>query len=290
MHSAGGVADSTDGEGAGLTSLSVDGSKLTHGLLLAGNPLELASLRPTGWRARQFFTARDDPDRTREPWQAPAFVLEPLAAECRACTRADELPLPRSSDFCGRSSFARVVHGVLNEEQCRALLAAVNKKGFTPALVKVGGGNQMLLPESRDGHRAIVDSPELAGWLLEMLAPHLPAKVGRWELVDLNERLRFLCFTPGQEFPPHVDGQYACSNDHPGAGAVSKVTVQLYLHSVPEVHGGATTFFPGTDSALACQPMAGSVLLFTQDLEHEGSLLREGLKYTLRTDAMYRRS
>merc|ERR1712007_377184 len=130
---------------------------------------------------------------------------------------------------------------------------------------------------------------ELANWLLAVLAPHLPSKIGRWELVDLNERLRFLCYTPGQEFPVHLDGEYARPVDHPQAGAVSKVTVQLYLHSVPEAHAGATTFFPGTGMDLPCQPSAGSVLLFTQDLEHEGSKLNAGLKYTLRTEAMYRR-
>merc|ERR1712006_4263 len=127
--------------------------------------------------------------------------------------------------------------------------------------------------------------------LLEVLRPHLPSSVGQWELVDLNERLRILLYTPGQQFAAHVDGQYHRPLGHPQAGDVSKVTVQLYLHSVPEVNGGATTFFPTYDlpSSIACQPMAGDVLLFTQDLEHEGSLLHTGLKYTVRTEAMYRR-
>merc|ERR1711908_146627 len=74
---------------------------------------------------------------------------------------------------------------------------------------------------------------------------------------------------------------------HPCAGDRSVVTVQLYLHDVPASHGGATTFFPGKSYSVAYQPEAGSVLLFSQDLVHEGSLLREGLKYTLRTEAMY---
>ena len=28
------------------------------------------------------------------------------------------------------------------------------------------------------------------------------------EYVELNERCRFLCYTPGQHFPAHVDGTY----------------------------------------------------------------------------------
>ena len=31
---------------------------------------------------------------------------------------------------------------------------------------------------------------------------------GEMEFVELNERCRFLCYTPGQHFPAHVDGTY----------------------------------------------------------------------------------
>ena len=41
---------------------------------------------------------------------------------------------------------------------------------------------------------------------------------------------------------------------------------------------------------MPCQPRGGSVLLFTQNIYHEGSLLRKGLKYTMRTEVMYRHS
>lgn len=38
-------------------------------------------------------------------------------------------------------------------------------QGFTPALLNIGRGEQKLLPSIRDGHRVIVDSPELSAWL-----------------------------------------------------------------------------------------------------------------------------
>ena len=31
---------------------------------------------------------------------------------------------------------------------------------------------------------------------------------GEMEFVELNERCRFLCYTPGQHFPAHIDGTY----------------------------------------------------------------------------------
>lgn len=104
-------------------------------------------------------------------------------------------------------------------------------------------------------------------------------------LVELNERCRFLCYTPGQQFPPHCDGSFERPEDHPHCGDFSYVTVKLYLHDIPSSHGGATAFMlPGRPKH---QPEAGSVLLFSQDLMHEGCLVEEGVKYTLRTEAMY---
>ena len=47
--------------------------------------------------------------------------------------------------------------------------------GFTPALLNIGSGQQQLSKNSRDGHRAIVDSPELTGYLFEVIKPHLPS-------------------------------------------------------------------------------------------------------------------
>jgi predicted 2-oxoglutarate/Fe(II)-dependent dioxygenase YbiX len=200
-------------------------------------------------------------------------------------TEMEELQVPRAVP---NKRFARVVRHVLDEQDCAALLADVNAKGFTPALVNVGMGTQQLMPELRDGHRVIVDCPELAAWLLEVLRPYLPEELPNgFRLVGLNERCRFLCYTPGQAFEEHCDGCYRRPKGHPQEGDRSMVTVQLYLHDVPHSHGGATTFFPGMDCAVMHQPEAGSVLLFSQDLPHEGSLVREGLKYTLRTEAMY---
>eukprot|EP01065_Artemidia_motanka_P011007 TRINITY_DN1592_c0_g2_i1.p1 TRINITY_DN1592_c0_g2~~TRINITY_DN1592_c0_g2_i1.p1 ORF type:complete len:337 (+),score=77.95 TRINITY_DN1592_c0_g2_i1:69-1013(+) len=255
-----------------------------QGLKLAGGALQPPKILNPGWQQGHIFTARDDPDRTSMPWKAPEFVRAVDPAEQAARTSVEEI------DCCGngeRGSFARIVRGVLTEDQCAALIHAVNEKGFTPALLNIGGGRQVLSPGHRDGHRVIVDSPELTKWLMQVLRPHIPETLGGAHAVELNERCRFLCYTPGQSFPAHFDGRYSRPYDHPRRGDYSQVTVQLYLHDVSPGAGGATTLFPGSRDATPCQPSAGSVLLFTQDLFHEGSLVKEGLKYTLRTEVMY---
>lgn len=253
--------------------------------LLAGQPLQPPQFLRTGWKVGQKFSEHDDPDRTREKFAIPEFFELRDALMQQAQTTVEELRVPNANP---QSRFARVVRNALSEEDCLGILNAVNNKKFTPALVNVGGGIQQFIPEYRDGHRVIIDSPELASWLLEVLRPHLPEQLEDGShLVGLNERLRFLCYTPGQFFEEHFDGCYIRPHGHPRAGDRSQITVQVYLHDLPERCGGATTFFPDELYSVKHQPEAGSVLLFTQNLLHEGSLVREGIKYTVRTEVMY---
>ena len=131
----------------------------------------------------------------------------------------------------------------------------------------------------------------VANYLYKVLEPHLPATFyedtrAEMQKCEVNERCRFLCYTPGDEFSAHCDGCYYRPDGHPKRGSKSLVTVQVYLHDLPESCGGATTFI-GTRERLKVQPRCGSVLLFTQDLYHEGSRLTDGLKYVVRTEVMY---
>jgi len=253
---------------------------------LAGQPLEPPRFHKMNWRVGQrLYTDRDDPDRAREQWEHPAFIERKNPVQQRSQTTVEELQVPRAAP--GRR-FARVVRNTLSQQDCASLLSQVNTKGFTPVLLNVGRDVQQLVPDVRDGHRVIVDSPELAEWLLEVIRPYLPEELEDGSrLAGLNERCRILCYTPGQYFEPHHDGCYTRPHGHPKAGERSRITVQFYLHDVPDAYGGATTFFPGEQYSVKHQPEAGSVLLFTQDLLHEGSLVKRGLKYTLRTEVMY---
>mmetsp|Transcript_51802 Transcript_51802/g.100102 ORF Transcript_51802/g.100102 Transcript_51802/m.100102 type:complete len:292 (-) Transcript_51802:131-1006(-) len=257
---------------------------LAEGLMLDGRMLAPPQFHRVDWFEGEEFTEVDDPDRTQELFSTPSFVHHRDPLKQRDKTWAEELPIPMEN------SFARVVYGLLDENDCAELIDCINRKGFTPALLNIGRGRQKLEPSIRNGHRVIVDSGEVSAWILRVLEPYLPERLWGGNLVDLNERLRFLCYTPGQEFAMHYDGNYRRPRGHPRAGDCSRITVQIYLHDVPPNHGGATTFNLGRQQGLLpCQPKAGSALLFTQDLEHEGSVLLRGLKYTVRTEAMYGR-
>lgn len=263
---------------------------------LAGQPLPPPRDVAVPWVQGQLFGADDDPDRTAEEWAAPPGFARGGAAR-PAAAQVEELAIGGIDGLARTSrSFARMVHGVLTPAECRALIDATNTKGYTPALINIGRGRQSYQPGYREGRRVIVDSPALAGWLMDRLRGAVPdlfadcaGDVRR--LRGLNERCRFLCYTPGQYFAAHRDGHYVRPAGERHAGDGSEVTVQVYLNDVPAECGGQTTFLNGRRGAaeqrLAVQPRTGSVLVFTQDLYHEGSLLSEGLKYTMRTEAMY---
>mmetsp|Transcript_36477 Transcript_36477/g.73553 ORF Transcript_36477/g.73553 Transcript_36477/m.73553 type:complete len:267 (+) Transcript_36477:65-865(+) len=248
------------------SAIDLDLPAMTGDLQLDGHPLEAPRLVPAG------------------PGDGDAAVLAPTAflrtkdpRVQQEKTWAEDVQLPRDASvlLAGArlgTSLARVVHEVLEPSECAALLARANEHGFTPL---------------SNRFRRMLDCPELAAYLLEVLRPHLPARLchGKECLEELNPRFRFTCYLPGQEFGPHCDPYYAHPKGHPKEGQVSRITVLLYLHDVPEANGGATNFVGR--SLVACQPRGGSALIFTQDLRHEGSRVNAGLKYFIRSELMY---
>lgn len=284
-------------------------------LRLDGAPLLKPRLTRVNWELHQEFEECDDPDRTgpEYDWQLPGFIeaVDPVVRSGQ--TTAEEYDVSEVRGFVPGYSFARAVHGVLQEAECAEVLGSLNAKGFTPALVNVGHGMQQYLPEYRDGYRVIQDSPPFADWLLEALRPHLPASMtgsmSGWgvseelTLSEVNERCRFLCYLPGNQFKPHKDGGQMrpprLNSVSPSSTArnLSLITMQLYLHDMPEEYGGATKFRLPTaveqlGREVSFQPRAGSALLFTHELTHEGAVVNAGScgagrKFTMRTDVMY---
>ncbi|KAF8469048.1 hypothetical protein BDZ91DRAFT_83395 [Kalaharituber pfeilii] len=114
-----------------------------------------------------------------------------------------------------------------------------------------------------------------------------------WEFSSINERLRFLKYTKGQDFKPHCDAHYSTALRGPSLPFErSWVTVQTYLSS-NDLVGGATTFHgrkpEDKHRTIDVEPRPGRILLFQQSkLMHSGQQVRRGTKVTVRTDVMYR--
>ncbi len=128
--------------------------------------------------------------------------------------------------------YAVVLDNVLSPSECAELLrlaeasVPAGQRGpdgsaWQPAMVNVGGGFEMLAADYRNSDRIVWDQQEVANrlWARCLLADGLRERLSvieddivvlgperkegnkrRWEFRRLNERMRFLKYTPGQFF------------------------------------------------------------------------------------------
>lgn len=210
----------------------------------------------------------------------------------------EDLELPDSQDS---HKLCRSMDNILSIRECDAIIASSEEAGFKPALLNVGFGREVYSPETRNSDRCIIDDTTFAKTLFRRIQDMLPQTFkdeGRnqiWKLVGLNERMRILKYEKGNSFAPHFDGQFRRRN----GTERSFLSVMIYLNSGGEggsFEGGSTMFLSrnsplcGSDISQCTEfvPKSGSVLVFDHELLHEGALLKEGLKYAIRTDVMYR--
>lgn len=161
---------------------------------------------------------------------------------------------------------------------CGSLIQMAEDLGFDEAPVNTVGGERRM-EELRNNDRAMLDDVDAAAGLFERLRPALPAHPG-FEVVGLNERLRFYRYGPGQFFDWHSDGRW-----RPDDQTWSVWTLMLYLGE-PGLTGGATSF----RGQGAVEAIPGRALLFDHMLIHRGDTVIAGRKYVLRSDVLVRPS
>jgi predicted 2-oxoglutarate/Fe(II)-dependent dioxygenase YbiX len=195
-----------------------------------------------------------------------------------------------NSWIANRKPLAVVLHNVLSPEECQRWIEETESIGYTEALVNIGGGREMKLTDVRNSSRCIVDDEERSNQIWQRIKNFIPVDLIDYAIpIELNERLRFLRYDPGEYFAPHFDGcYYRESGDHIKHGDTSYVTVQVYLNEGFE--GGSTRFFKNcSNDYYDVVPRTGSVLLFEHRMKHSGEEVVSGRKYALRTDVMFRR-
>jgi len=157
----------------------------------------------------------------------------------------------------------------LSAEACDELVRYIESAQPQLASENVGYRNQ---------DRVIRDDVGLARTLFERIAPHLPATIGRLRLKGLNERLRLYRYRPGQQFTPHTDHWY-----QPDARNITLLTVLFYLNE--GFQGGETRFMDQVTDLVV--PQTGLAAVFQHKVDHEGCLVRHGVKYAMRADVLY---
>lgn len=223
-------------------------------------------------------------DSSDDAARAVGSILAHGSSPGRLAARRVELPwAPDATCF--------TIEHVLSDDECEQLIALSERRGYEQALVNVGNGVQAVMSDVRRSSRWMVDSESAADSLWRRIERHVRDVVAKsrrgkgatasWYASGLNERLRFLKYSPGDFFAPHEDGTFEAK------GQVSQMTVMLYLNSAGE--GGETKFLNDWDGGETVDvvPRRGLCLVFDHGLLHEGALLLEGVKYAVRTDIMF---
>ncbi|KAF2280654.1 alpha subunit of prolyl 4-hydroxylase, partial [Westerdykella ornata] len=198
-----------------------------------------------------------------------------------------------------------LISSVLSPSECRAIVMAGEAVGFVPdAPLKDDTDDVSILAHN---FYWVVDQPfHDALWAL--VRDFVPAHVGGRVARGINRRFRVYRYVPGAEYRCHIDGawppsgisptgqyQYDASGPETGGKQSSLFTFLIYLNE--DFQGGETTFFlpsvkEGVLNAYPVKPVMGGVALFPHGdskgaLLHEGTGVRSGAKYVIRTDVEY---
>ena len=191
---------------------------------------------------------------------------------------------------------------VLSPEECKAIIAAGESVNFLPdAPFRVGQDASILA----HNFYWVVDTT-FHDILWSRVAHLVPSSVNGRLARGINRRFRVYRYVPGAEYRCHIDGAWPPSGILPDDTYVydaspadkkqsSMFTFLIYLND--EFEGGETTFFlpaaeDGTLNAYPVRPVMGGVAVFPHGedngaLLHEGSGVRKGAKYIIRTEIEY---
>lgn len=193
---------------------------------------------------------------------------------------------PRQEFPCERDDLF-VVRDFLAPAECAYYVALSESAGYGDAPIATLGG-PVVRKDVRNNDRVMIDDPHLAALVWERLRPFLPARVGFWLPVGLNERWRFYRYDPGQQFDWHFDGSFERS-------PLERSAFTFLIYLTGGVAGGATEFnlkkygaVRVEDPVVRVQPEAGAALVFPHKVLHRGAPVAGGRKYVMRTDVMCR--
>ena len=186
------------------------------------------------------------------------------------------------------NKFAIILDNVFTKEECYSLIKLSEEIPENYEIAKVSYDDEQVIDTAyRNNKRWLHFNKKLSETFFEKIKSYIPLEFEGNPVSCLNERLSFLKYLPGEYFKPHEDGYYI----RPDNSEMSYITVQIYLNDLKEEDGGATTFIENTYNRIyqnySVIPKVGRVLLFEHDIEHEGSILKSGIKYCIRTDVMY---
>lgn len=170
-------------------------------------------------------------------------------------------------------------------EECKKIISASETLGFGRTnYPKLYRGNCRLITTD------LALAEALWGRMRALVPSHLEEDGCTWDAVGLNECFRLSKYVDGDVFGSHIDTFYQRNSQEK-----SMYTVNIYLNGDDEFQRGRTRFYNDQSLSPECSvtPAAGVGLIFRQPpsahYSHDGEVVREGSKYLIRSDIMYRK-
>lgn len=167
------------------------------------------------------------------------------------------------------------IENFLSAEACTELIKRSEALGYEEAAVSFPAGAKMM-KGLRNNYRLLYQDIALADQYWQALKDYCPQEMDGSQTVGLNEQFRFYKYELDQRFKRHIDGRFRRNETEE-----SRITFMIYLNE--DFEGGETTF-----DQITIKPQTGTALCFVHEQKHEGSSVRKGIKYVLRSDVMYR--
>ena len=168
------------------------------------------------------------------------------------------------------------IENFLNKNECDDLIIFSEQKGYDEATVSFTSGAQMM-KNIRNNYRLIHIDNIMADKYWDKLKQFCPKQLDNAEVTGLNEQFRFYKYESEQRFKKHIDGRFKRNELEE-----SRITFMIYLND--DFSGGETRF-----NDVTIHPQTGTALCFIHEQKHEGAPVKEGEKYVLRSDVMYKR-
>ncbi|MCP4439524.1 MAG: hypothetical protein GY810_11330 [Aureispira sp.] len=182
------------------------------------------------------------------------------------------------------------LRNLLTVQECQNLIHTAQKLGFQQAGLATSQDHYRIKEKTRNNKRVIFEDKALANTLWNRIAHLVDPKFQNHKAYGLNWRFRIYEYRKGNIFAPHVDERMQL----PGKNLTTLFTFMIYLNE--NLEGGETTFFDRRKSGSkklvinrSIKPKTGMALAFDHLLFHEGSIIKKGIKYSLRSDIVYQK-
>lgn len=188
--------------------------------------------------------------------------------------------------------YFKIIDDLLSPEHCQQLIDVSEDIGYSPADISfpTSQGGPRMIPTYRNNDRVLYQNEDFRKLLEFRLQQHIPPTYTRQltntetatlKFVEVSGLFRFYRYGPGHFFKKHRD------NNEQLANGISCITLLLYLNTVQD--SGFTNLIDNLlRNKVSIQPVAGRLLMFDHCILHEGEELKEGNKYLIRTDLIYK--